>query len=58
LFEFVRDSSIALSVGISVFELGRVMGTSVRMIENHYGALLDGVGADLASRLDPIDATV
>ena len=23
------------------------MGTSVRMIERHYGALLDGVGADI-----------
>jgi hypothetical protein len=28
------------------------MGTSVRMIERHYGALLDGAGADIARRLD------
>ena len=27
-----------------VFTLARVMGTSVRMIERHYGALLDGAG--------------
>ena len=37
---------------MSVFELARIMGTSVRMIERHYGALLDGAGADLAARLD------
>jgi hypothetical protein len=28
------------------------MGTSVAMIERHYGALLDGAGAGIASRLD------
>ena len=32
------------------------MGTSVRMIERHYGALLDGAGADIAARLDALDA--
>jgi hypothetical protein len=31
------------------------MGTSVRMIERHYGALLDGAGADIADRLDALD---
>ena len=31
------------------------MGTSVRMIERHYGALLDGAGAGIASRLDALD---
>ena len=31
------------------------MGTSVRMIERHYGALLDGAGADIAARLDALD---
>ena len=30
-----------------MFTLARIMGTSVRMIERHYGALLDGVGADI-----------
>jgi hypothetical protein len=28
------------------------MGTSVRMIERHYGALLDGAQTVIASRLD------
>ncbi len=39
-----------------MFQLARVMGTSVRMIERHYGALLDGSGAEIASRLDALDA--
>jgi hypothetical protein len=26
------------------------------MIERHYGALLDGAGADIARRLDALDA--
>jgi hypothetical protein len=29
---------------VTVFELARVMGTSVRMIERHDGTLLDGPG--------------
>jgi len=41
---------------VSVFELARIMGTSVRMIERHYGAMLDGSGAEIASRLDALDA--
>ena len=45
-------ASDALAAGVSVFELARIMGTSVRMIERHYGALLDGAGAGIASRLD------
>jgi hypothetical protein len=34
------------------------MGTSVRMIERHYGTLLDGAGAGagIAGRLDAIDS--
>jgi hypothetical protein len=39
-----------------VFELARVMGTSVEMIERHYGALLDGSGASMASRLAVFEA--
>ena len=39
-------ASNALAAGVSVFELARIMGTSVRMIERHYGALLDGAGAE------------
>src|SRR3954468_14666511 len=35
-------ASNALAAGVTVFELARVMGTSVHMIERHYGALLDG----------------
>ena len=32
--------SNALAAGITVYELARIMGTSVSMIEAHYGALL------------------
>ena len=39
-----------------MFELARVMGTSVRMIERYYGALLDGATAGIAGRLDAFDA--
>jgi integrase len=42
-------ASNALAAGVTVFELARVMGTSVLMIERHYGALLDGAGAEIAS---------
>ena len=41
---------------MTVFELARVMGTSVAMIERHYGTLLDGAQAGIASRLDEFDA--
>lgn len=49
-------ASNALAAGVSVFELARVMGTSVRMIERHYGALLDGAAAGIAGRLDAFEA--
>jgi integrase len=49
-------ASRALAAGVSVFELARVMGTSVLMIERAYGTLLDGAGAGIASRLDAFDA--
>ena len=32
------------------------MGTSVQMIERAYGTLLDGAMADIAHRLDALDA--
>jgi hypothetical protein len=48
-------ASNALADGVSVFQLARVMGTSVRMIERHYGALLDGSGAEIARLLDAGD---
>ena len=37
-------ASNALAAGVTVFELAKIMGSSVRMIERHYGALLDGAG--------------
>lgn len=49
-------ASRALAAGVSVFELARVMGTSVLMIERAYGTLLDGAGAGIASRLNAYDA--
>jgi integrase len=39
-------ASDALAAGVAVFTLARVMGTSVRMIDQHYGALLDGIRGD------------
>ena len=45
-------ASNALAAGVSVFELARIMGTSVLMIERAYGTLLDGAGASIAGRLD------
>ncbi len=39
-----------------MFELARVMGTSVEMIERHYGTLLDGSGASMATRLARFEA--
>jgi integrase len=49
-------ASNALAAGISVFELARIMGTSIEMIERHYGALLDGSGASIAARLGTLEA--
>jgi integrase len=49
-------ASNALAAGVTVFELARIMGTSVLMIERHYGALLDGAGAAIAGRLDALEA--
>jgi integrase len=49
-------ASNALAAGVSVFELARIMGTSVAMIERHYGALLDGAEAGIAGRLAVFEA--
>ncbi len=49
-------ASDALAAGVPVFALARIMGTSVRMIERHCGALLDGAGADIVHALDTLDA--
>lgn len=48
-------ASNALAADISVFELARIMGTSMLMIERHYGTLIEGAGADIARRLDRFD---
>ena len=48
-------ASRALAASVSAFELARVMGTSVQMIERHYGTLLDGAGAGIADRLDAFE---
>jgi integrase len=45
-------ASQSLAAGVSVFELADIMGTSVRMIERHYGKRLDGAGAASAAKLD------
>jgi integrase len=49
-------ASNALAAGVSMFELARLMGTSVAMIERHYGTLLERSGADITRRLDAFDA--
>ncbi len=49
-------ASDALAAGVSAFELARVMGTSIAMVERHYGTLLDGATAGIAGRLDTLDA--
>lgn len=49
-------ASNALAAGVRVFELARVMGTSIEMIERHYGVLLDGSGAGIAGRLAAFEA--
>jgi integrase len=49
-------ASNALAAAVSVFELARIMGTSVAMIERSYGKLLDGAGADIARRLGAFEA--
>jgi hypothetical protein len=41
---------------VSVFELARLMGMSVAMIERHYGTLLGGAGADIARRLSAFES--
>ena len=45
-------ASNALAAGITVYELARIMGTSVGMIEAHYRALLDTAHESLLERLE------
>jgi integrase len=49
-------ASDALAAGVVPFELAKVMGTSTRMLELHYGTLLAGAGDGIAARLDALDA--
>jgi integrase len=49
-------ASNALAAGVTVFELAKVMGTSVAMIERSYGTLLGGAHAGIAGRLDALEA--
>ena len=41
-----------------MFELAKVMGTSVAMIERHYGTLIGGAHAGISGRLDAIEAAL
>jgi hypothetical protein len=41
---------------VTVFELAKVMGTSVSMIERHYGTLIGGAHAGIVGRLDVLEA--
>jgi hypothetical protein len=45
-------ASNALAAGITVYELARIMGTSVSMIEAHYGALIDTARESILERLE------
>jgi len=45
-------ASWALAGGVQLFYLARIMGTSVSMIEAHYGALLDTAHESRLERLD------
>lgn len=47
-------ASRALAAGVAPFELARLMGTSVRMIELHYGALIAGAHDSIVARLDAL----
>ena len=47
-------ASNALAAGITVYELARIMGTSVGMIEAHYGALIDTARESLLERLEAV----
>ncbi len=51
-------ASNALAAGITVYELARIMGTSVSMIEAHYGALIDTAHAGILGRLEAIESTL
>ena len=47
-------ASNALAAGITTFELARIMGTSVGMIEAHYGTLIDTAHDAILARLEAV----
>ena len=47
-----RAASEALAAGVSTFELSRVMGTSIQMIDTHYGHLARDSEDSIRARLD------
>lgn len=51
-------ASNALAAGVTVFELAKVMGTSVAMIERHYGTLIGGAHAGIVGRLNAHEAAL
>jgi hypothetical protein len=44
-------ASNSLAAGIQPFEVAKVMGTSMAMLERHYGSLLQGSAPSIAERL-------
>jgi hypothetical protein len=46
--------SNALASGLTVFETACIAGTSVKMIEAHYGALVDTARESLLNRLESV----
>jgi hypothetical protein len=51
-----KDASNALAAGVTVFRARAGDGTSVRMIEKHYGTLLEGARAAIVTRLAALEA--
>jgi hypothetical protein len=49
-------ASNALDAGVGTFELSRYMGTSLEMIERHYGHLVDGADDAFRARLGAFGA--
>jgi hypothetical protein len=49
-------ASNQLAAGIDPFELTEIMGTSMRMLEKHYGSVLRGAAASIARRQATFEA--
>jgi hypothetical protein len=52
-----RFISNALAHGLTIFEVARVAGASPKMIELHYGSLLDSARESLLERLEAPEHT-